>query len=160
MLNTKKGNVLDWFIVMSVLFVTAIALFCSYIVIDTVDSTEVFSNDANAQSMITTGKSALLSFDNMMLFIIVGLSVYILISSGIIYNHPAFFWAGIFLLFITITIAGVVSNTFWIFTDTSSISPTAALFPKIQYLMEHLPFYILFMGIAAVLVMYVAYQRQ
>lgn len=156
----KKGNILDWFYIITVLLLTAIVLIAVKIVMDKVDDSEVFAGNAQAQEIIDNTQSVLLSFDNLMLFVIIGLSVFVLVSSAVVFNHPAFFIAGIFLLFIAITVAGSVSNAFWVFTDSSTIATTAAMYPKLIFLMNNLPLYICFMGMAAMVTMYVGYRRQ
>lgn len=156
----KKGNILDWFFILAVLMLIGVTLLVSYIVVDKVKDTGIFADDATASNAIDSAESTLLSLDNLMLFIIVGLSLFVLISSAIVYNHPAFFVVSIFLLFIAIVVAGVVSNSFWTLTNTSQLAETAALFPKLTFLMNNLPYYILLLGMAAAAVMFVGYQRQ
>lgn len=156
----KKGNLLDWFVILAIVFMFAVCLLTAYLLINTVDSTQIFADSTIAQGAIDNTKSTLLSLDNLVLFVIVGLSIFVLISSAVVENHPGFFWVGIFLLFIAVTVAGVVSNTFWIFTNSDSLSATAALFPKLTFLMENLPLYILFMGIAGAVVMYIGFRRE
>lgn len=155
----KRGNVLDWFFILAILFMTGIVILVSYMIVDTVDSTNLFADNAVAQDAINRSKSTILNFDNLMLFVIVGLSIFVLASSAVVYTHPAFFIVGVLLLFIAVVVAGVVSNTFWILTNSSAIAATAALFPKITFLMNKLPLYVLFMGIAGVVVSYIADRR-
>lgn len=156
----KRGNLLDWFVIIVILFVTSISIFAAYIVVSKVNAGGIFSSDTGAQFAIDKAQSTILGFDNLMLFIIVGLSIFVLISSAVVFSHPAFFFIGTILLFIAITVAGVISNAFWTFTQSPEIATTAAAFPKIVFLMDRLPMYILFMGMAAMVVMYVGYLRQ
>lgn len=159
MLN-KKGNILDWFFILAVILLTAIVMICVKIVMDSVDDSEVFSENTQAQAIIDNTQGTLLNFDNLMLFVIIGLSTFVLVSSAVVYNHPAFFIAGLFLLFIAIVIAGSISNAFWVFTDSSTILATAAMYPKLTFIMNNLPLYILFMGMAAMITMYIGYRRE
>lgn len=152
-------NVLDWFFIMLLLFVIGISVFVSHKVVTVVDESGVFADTAEAQNALDYSKTTILNFDNLMLFIIVGLSLFVLISSALIYNHPSLFILGFFLLAIAITFAGIVSNTFWAFSDSTNLASTTAAFPKIIWLMEHLPFYILFMGVAALVVAFISYQQ-
>jgi len=155
----KKGNVLDWFYIMIILFTVGVATICAVVIVDKVDDSGIFSENADAQSALDSSRDTILSMDNMMLFVLVGLSLFVVVSSAAVFNHPALFITSLFLLFIAITVAGVVSNTFWVFTTSDGISATALLFPKITFIMENLPFYVLFLGIAAAVVMYVAYNK-
>lgn len=156
----KKGGFLDWFYILAILFMTVICIVVAMVVINTVNNTQVFASDSHAQAAIDHTRSSILSFDNLMLFTIVGLSIFVLVSSALVYNHPAFFIVGFVLLCIAVVVAATMSNTYWSFSNQGTIAPTIASFPKIDFLMLHLPFYIAFMGVMAAIVMYVAYQRQ
>jgi len=160
MFANKRGNVLDWFYIITVLFLMALVLICVKIVADKVDESGVFADDTNAQSAIDNTQDTLLSFDNLMLFVIVGLSIFVLVSSAMVFNHPAMFFVSVILLFIAIVIAASISNAFWVFTDSSSIASTAAMFPKVTFIMNKLPFYILFMGVASLVVSFINYRRE
>lgn len=154
----KKGY-LDWFFIIAALFIGFVSVIIAMLIITKVDATGLFADTPAAQGAIDTTKSTILSFDNMGIFIVVGLSIFVLVSSVFIYNHPAFFIVGMFFLSIAIVVAAIASNTFWDFTNLSQISPTTVQFPKITFLMEHLPYYICFMGVAAAIVGYIGYKR-
>jgi len=155
MVFNKRGNILDWFLIIPMLLFVAIGIFIAYLIIDNVDGVSIFAENSDAQNGITQAKNAILSFDSLMMFVIVGLSLFVLVSSALVYNHPAFFFFGILLLFIAIIVAGTMSNTFWIFTQDQTIATASALYPKLTFLMENLPLYILFMGFASAISMYV-----
>lgn len=155
----KKGNVLDWFVIISFLFIISITIIVSFMLTSKVDESGVFSTDANAQNAVNKSKAAILSFDNLFMFIIIGLSLFVLISSAIVYNHPALFIVSLFLLAIAITIAGVISNAFYTFRTGATIAATANSFPKVIFLMEKLPYYILFMGVLCAIAMFVSYRQ-
>lgn len=156
----KRGNVLDWFYIMAVLFIVGITTLVSFIVIDKAGEIKVFQDDADANKGINQARTAILNFDNLMLFIIMGLSLFVLISAAVVHNHPAFFFVGIFLLFIAIAVGATVSNTFWTFGQSPTISAAAASYPKLTFIMDNIPFYVAFMGILASIVAYVSYRVQ
>lgn len=157
----KRGNVLlDFFVIMAVLFIVGITTFAAYKVIHTVNTSGVFADVPDAQQNINTTERVILNFDNLMMFIIIGLSLFVIISSAAVFNHPATFIISFILLCIAITVAATVSNTWYAFTNTASIADIAVAYPKISYLMTNLPFYILFMAITSMVVMYTAYTRQ
>ena len=158
--NNKQANYLDWFFIIAIVFMTGIAVICAKLVVDKVNDTGVFSDVPEAQNAIDKSSSTLMSFDNLMIFVIIGLSVFVLVSSAVVFNHPSYFIAGTFLLFIAVTVAASISNAFWKFTSSANISATAALYPKLLFLMENFPLYIAFMGMASAIVMYVAYMRE
>ena len=159
-LRSKKGNLLDWFLVIPILFMTAICVIVAFIIISVANQTNVFQDTPEAQHAVDVTRTTILSFDNIMLFVIVGLSIFVLVSSAMVYQHPALFIISLVLLFIAITVAGVVSNTWFDFSNQSNIVQYSQAFPKIKFLMEKLPFYILFMGFAAAIVGVISYSRQ
>ena len=155
----KKGGFLEWFYIIAALFTGVVALFCATLIVGVVIDTGVFSDDVAANKAITTTKTTLINLDNMFLFVVVGLSIFVIVSSAFVYNHPAYFVTGFFLLCIAVTVAAIASNTYFTFSTHTTIAATALLFPKINFLMLKLPFYIAFMGTAASIVMYVAYTK-
>jgi hypothetical protein len=156
----KSAGVLDHFFIIATVFVSAVSIFVALMIVNTTINTNVFADVPEAAAGINSAKNTILSMDNMMLFIIVGLSLFVVVSSALVFNHPAFFFIAIFLLMIAVTVSAVASNTFWVFTDNDAVAATAASFPKIVYLMNHFPFYIAFLGIAAVIAMYAGYRQQ
>lgn len=153
-------SILGWFYIIMILFMTTITIFASYIIINTVSTEPVFVDNADASRAISISQSTILSFDNLMLFVIIGLSLFVIISSSMVLNHPAFFIVSFVLLLIAIVFSAIMSNTFWTFSTSSNIQATANLYPKIKFLMEKMPIYILFMGMAASVAMYLGFTRQ
>ena len=159
LLQNKRGDFLDWFYIIAGVFMAGVTIIVTLLVVNTLIATELFEETTEAEAALETTRSTIVSFDNFMLFVIIGLSIFVIVSSAVVYNHPAYFIAGVFLLVIATVVAAIASNTFWIFTDTAAITATAANFPKIKFLMNHLPIYIAFMGIAASVTMFVAHTR-
>jgi len=159
MLNNKKGGFLDWFLIIAVLMVISVSLIVSVIVLARVDASGLFSDTPDAQTSLDHAQNTLFSMDNMFLFIIVGLSIFVLVSSAVVFNHPAFFILSTILLFIAVVVAAVASNTMWTFFNQELISATADQFPKMTFLMERLPFYIIFMGMASAIGAYVSWKK-
>ena len=156
----KRGAITDWFYILAILFMISIVLIVSTLIVTTTIDTKIFDDDPVATKAINTTKSTLLNFDNSLLFVIVGLSLFVLVSSAMVFNHPGYFIVGMFLLFIAVVVAAITSNTFWTFSNASTIAATSALFPKMTFLMNKLPFYVAFMGVASAIVAYVAYSKQ
>lgn len=160
MLN-KKASSPDFFVIIMVVMLSAITLLVCYILVDKVDTQGVFKDTPAAQSVVNNSKTALLNMDTMMLFIISGLSLFVLISSAIVYNYLALFIISILLLFLAILFSASMSNGFWFFrTSSNTIINAAAAYPKLTFLMDHLPLYVLFMGMAVAIVMYTSWRRQ
>jgi hypothetical protein len=155
----KKGTVLDWFYIIVILFIIGITFIAGNIVItETIDS-GIFADNEQAEHNIERTHATILTMDNMMVFIILGLSLFVLISSAIVWNHPAMFFISVFLLFIAITVSAVISNAWFDFYTHSGIVDYASAFQKTQFLLNKLPFYVGFMGMFALIVMFVQYNR-
>lgn len=155
----RKGNVLNWFVVLIILFAFVVCVFIAHIMLTAVDTTKVFASNTNAQYALDQSTKTILSFDNMFLFLIVGLSLFVLISSAFVFNHPAFFIVGFIMLCVAVTVAAIMSNAYWDFTQDVNIQPEVSAFPKIDFLMLRLPFYIAFMGMGCFVVAYIGYTR-
>jgi uncharacterized membrane protein len=155
----KKGGLLDWFLIIAILFGAVVALVIAAKVIDITNATNLFADDATAQSVIDSSDRTLTNMDNMFLFIIVGLSLFVLISSYFVFNHPAYFVMSFFLLCIAVIVASVTANAYYDFSQQAQIASITANFPKIDFLMTNLPFYIAFMGIASAITMYMGRSR-
>jgi len=155
----KKANILDWFYIIVVLLVTGVCIYAAHLIITNSNMRSLFVSEG-VDDYVVKSENAILSFDNMMLFVIVGLSVFVLISSAVVFNHPAFFVIGFFMLVIAVILSAIISNTFWDISNTAMMAATASAFPKITFLMNNLPMYIAFMGIACMIAMYASYSRQ
>jgi len=155
----KRGGFLDWFMIIAVLMAFAISIIVGAIILAKVDASGIFADNTDAQTSLDHAKSTLFSMDNMFLFVIVGLSIFVLVSSAVVFNHPAFFIISTVLLFIAVIVAAIASNTMWIFFNQDMIATTAVQFPKMTFLMERLPFYVIFMGMAASIAAYVSWKK-
>lgn len=155
----KKGSILDFFVIIPIVFLLGICIFVAFIILNTAGEVDVFTEDADAASYISITRNTILTFDNMMLFTIVGLSLFVLVSSALVWNHPAFFIVSFILLCIAVMVAAVMSNAWWTFSNQNTIVDTAVYFPKIKFLFENLPLYIAFMGIASMIAGFLGYQR-
>ena len=156
----KRGNLIDMFKIMIILIFSAVMLIAGYIVVSTTNETGVFSQDDSAQDVIDSGQNALLYLDTMMMFLFIGLSIWVIISSGMVWNHPVMLVVSLLILFVAIIVAGSLSNSWFVFSSSSGISPTTSLYPKMDFLLNNLPFYILFMGSAACVSMFITWRQQ
>lgn len=157
--NTKRANVLDWFYIISILFALVVCVITGTLILSTVTDSNVFADYEDANASLQYATNSLLSFDNIMMFVIVGLGVFVLVSSALVFNHPVYFWSGVFLLAIAVTTAAIASNTIWTFLNTDALTATAANFPKMAFLMDNLPLYVAFLGLASLAIMYVSYVK-
>ena len=90
--RNKKASLLDWFFIVVILFVAAIVLVVSLFIGNKVNDTGIFSDNTDAQYALDSSRSTLINMDNMMVFIVVGLSIFTICSAAMVWNHPAFFF--------------------------------------------------------------------
>lgn len=156
----KKGYILSMIFIIVIMFITAVCTFAAYLIYQKTDESNLFVPGSDADKVFQNTEPAILTFDNMFLFIYVGLSLFVIISSALFFHHPALLGVSVFFLIIITVIGAVVSNTFWIFTnDNDEIASVSVHYPKIVYLMNNFPLYLLFMSSAAVVAMFIGFKR-
>ena len=155
----RKGQV-DLFYIIAGMFAISITIFAVYMMLDKINLSGIYDDYSDAKQVHALGTLSILNFDNTMLFIIIGLSLFVIISAAFVWNHPAYIVLGLVLLAIAITVAGTISNSWMAFTDNAAINPLTATYPKIHFLMQQLPYYIFFMGIVSLIAMALGYKRE
>lgn len=155
----KKAQV-DLIYILAGLFTLGVIIFVVLLMLNKVSDSGIYDDYDTSAQIHAVGRLSILNFDNIMLFILIGLSLFVIISAAFVWNHPAFIIIGLILLAIVITVAGVISNAWVDFTDESTIGELTASLPKVHFLMQRLPFYMLFMGVAAMIAMAVGYRSQ
>lgn len=158
----KKGNLLDFFLIPVILFIAAITLVTVLILANKINDSGLFSTNDQAEAAFDQSRTTLLNSDNLMLFLIIGLSCFVLVSGYFVWNHPAFYVIGALLLLIAIIVSAVISNTYETFTENGNleVDEASSSLPKLNFLMGKLPIYIVFMGFITAIVMYIGYTRQ
>ena len=155
--RNRKGSLLDWFWIVTALFITSIVVILALFINNKITDVAIFTDDANAAAALAHSKDTLLSMDNLFLFIVVGLSLFTVCSAAMVWNHPAFFFVGMILLAIAIMFAAFMSNAYEDVTEADTMQETSASFTKMNFLMGKLPYYICFMGMLTAVVMYLSY---
>lgn len=159
--ETLKGRrgMLDIFYILAFLFVIGIIIIVVFLMLNKIDDSGIYDKYTDAKNAHKQGERTILGFDTMMLMIIMGLSLFVILSAAFVWNHPVFVILGLIALTIAITVAGVVSNAWFDFSTHSQISSTVSSFPKLNFLLKQLPFYIMFMGIAGSISASIGYRR-
>lgn len=156
----KSGNILDFFYIMMILLVISVCIMVAAKLVDVTNESNLFNDNEDAKKGFQFTEDTIFNFDNLMMFIIIGLSIFVIVSSALINNHPAFLIIGAILLFIAVMVSAILSNAHWTFLNSKEIIELAAGFPKLVFLMDNLPMYILFMGMASSLAGYIGYRNQ
>jgi Ca2+/Na+ antiporter len=97
-------------------------------------------------------------FDSVFLVAMILFWIATIVASFMIDSHPIFFVATLLLLIFTIFFSAIVSNTFSEVTADESIN--ADEFPITRFIMEYLPYFLLFIGFSVAIVLYGKYKRE
>lgn len=154
----KKASLLDWFYIIAVMFLVSIAIIVVMMTMNKINLSGVFTGTPEAQEAFDSAQTTILGFDNAILFILVGLSIFVLVSSYFVWNHPAFFIVGFILLCIAVTVGAIGSNVYEELIESPSITETATNFPKLNFIMTYLPLYIAIMGVLGGVIGYLGYR--
>lgn len=154
-----RGSLLDYFVVIAIVFLVAVVAVVCYAVLHIVDSSTLFDDEPEAAAAYQHGVDSITAFDNLIMFILVGLSVFVLVSGYFAWNHPVMMMVSVFVLVIAIVVSAMVSNAFILLTEQPSIAEFATPFPKTIYFFTYFPLYILLMGFLSIVTMYVSYRR-
>jgi len=156
----RRASIFDWFYIIVIIFMTGICVFTAHIIITAADNSGLFQDTDEAQEAVNITKNTILSFDNLLLFAIIGLSIFVIISAAMVFNHPAMLVISFVLLCIAVVFAAMVSNSFWDFANSTQITAYQTAFPKIIFLMNNLPIYIGAMGLLGLAAAFVGANRQ
>jgi len=136
----KNGSLLDSFQIVLVLFAFAIITIISLYVLDRFESESGdMLTSTEATYAIDQGQATLLNFDNLFVFILVGLLIATIIGAYFIQTNPIIFWISLMLLLVFLTIAAIFTNVFEEITATEELADTATNFTIINMVMGHLP---------------------
>ena len=158
--RNKQANILDFFYIIPIIILCAIVFIASYYILDRVDLSGIFADDPTANTIITRAKSTAILFDNMIFFIMIGLSIFTLVSAYFVFNHPVFFFALFIILCVAVIIAAQFSNAYEEFRTSSQLTDPASFFSKTNFVVDKLPIYILFMGMMTLIIMGVSYYKE
>lgn len=101
--------------------------------------------------------TALLLFDGIFLFYLIGLGMMTVVLAYYINTHPIFFIFSVLSLIISVITAALITNVFVEFGSNSVLSTAALSYPLTMTAMQNLP---IFIGILGVLTMLALYRRK
>ena len=79
----KRGNIIDYFLIIAILFLVVVSLFVSVKILNVASMASVFDEAPEARGAVTSAQNTLLNFDNLLLFVIIGLSLFVLFTMTI-----------------------------------------------------------------------------
>jgi len=151
----KKGF-MDMIFVMIFLLIISIVIVTAYMLLTTITPqlTATLGNNASTE-VLNIGDTAMKGFDYGFLGILVGLTLYTIISGFFVGSHPIFFWAGVLFMGILTYISAAISNSYEKFVLDSVVAGAAANFTITNYIMLNLPMFMAVMT-AIVIIVFVA----
>jgi len=94
------------------------------------------------------------TFDNLFLFVIVGLWAFLIISSLFIDSNPIFFIITVILLLAAFVVGGIMSEAFSDIANDDDLSSASSQYPKMTWVMEHFLLVIMIMGFTSAIALY------
>lgn len=145
----KKGQIIQVAFFLVLIFSIIVTLLLSkYILVAFNDALEDdgLHTTESRQSLVDMSV-AFPTFDNAILFVIIILAIGLVITSFLIPTHPVFMVVNVFGIFFLVFLGMVLSNLYAdIITESADLATVYNTFPKLNFVMNQLPF------IAAILV--------
>ncbi len=157
MLDNKKGFVGDIIVITVILFACALIFVVMAYLIGTVETAflEDSSVPQEAKSLISDAENRYPSaMDYFLAIMIVGLPLISASLAAILDVRNPFLWLMIFVQFVFILVGAALSNA-WVEFTTGEFAATAARFPITNYVLNNFAVYVLFVGAALILGLFV-----
>jgi len=154
----KKGNILQIFPIMIVILAIIITSVIAYTIWSKVDVSGVFSDNAEANTTMQITERTILNFDNLIVFIFLGLSIVTIVAASQVANNPAYFFMALIILCIAFIVGVAFSNVYEKFADNEQLSVYAAKFPRTEFLFDKLPLYVILMLFSIMASMYIGHR--
>ena len=139
-LKSKKAGLPDGFFLIVAFFAIAILFILMYVILsnfnDKIQELSAVHQVGKDLSSDLLGKYVPL-FNQMFLFIVIGLGIAVLAGAWFIASHPALFWISVPILAFIIFVGAVFANIYAEITDNQEISAYADEFTFINFIFEH-----------------------
>lgn len=158
--SNKRGQTFVDVIVISIVLLTAaisfvlVSLVQKNITDEFLATDEFNSSTVAGQTLQEFDSGFTTTLDTMFLIVFVLFWVFIIVSSLFIDASPIFVIISIILLAIVLILVAVMSNAYEEFISDGDVYTFAAGFPKMNYIMEHLVLFVVFIGLTGVLAIY------
>lgn len=133
----KKGSLLDPIFIVIFIFAIGLTIIFSMYIMDKFDEKVTFDN-AVSEYAISQGKATVLNFNELFVFIIIGLIIATMVGAFFIETNPVIFWLSFLLLLLFLFVTAILANTFETITEDSKLSETTAKFSLITLFNQHL----------------------
>lgn len=150
----KKGIIFEMITILVVLTLFIVGVMLSYKFVNEFNNQNTFEAGSLSKNITGQGIVAIQGFDNLSILVLIGLTLYIIVSAFFINSHPVFFVIGVMALLIVIPLTALVSNVFQRIAGEPEFSDYSNNFVVIPYIMSHLPLFFLIIGILALIGIY------
>lgn len=153
----NRGSVLDLPTIMVMFFIIALSVLIAYKVtaeLQTAIETSPINESETAVGVVESGRSALLSFDGLFVFMFIASCGAVIVGSFMIYTHPIFFAFSIFFFGVLAVIGVVLSNIYVEVATTSGFMNIDLMYPMTSFIMRNFVAIIIIMAFAVIVAMY------
>ena len=155
----KNGSILDILFIGIALFVFAIGCLIAFTVWEefkettndnqTINwSTSYWSNVERNQDKVST------NWDYIFLFLMIGLTISLILSTFALKSHPVFFVVSILAMAIFLVVAGALSNVYEDIGAEATLADANTEYNIMEYVMDKLPFFLLIIGAIGLVALY------
>ena len=162
-LRKKKGQIQQVaFFLILVFSLIFILLVSKYILVAFNDALEEDNlHTAESRQSLVDMSVAFPTFDNMILFVLVVLSIGLIITSFLIPTHPVFLVINVFGIFFLAFIGMLLSNLYAdIIAESDELASVYSTFPKINFVMNKLPWIACILVFLVTIVQYSKYRSE
>ena len=150
---------MDLLYVFILLFVFAIGTLVSYVVWEewkgaTNSSSSIQLNSTTFDHVMEKGDEVSDNWNYIFVFILVGLTIILVISTFTLKTHPAFFWISLLLLAIFLVIAAVFSNVYEEIGQNPELQPAHDKYNIIEFVLDRFPKFMLLVGAIVLIALY------
>lgn len=161
-LNKRFTDMVGLFFALAVIFGVAVFMLILFTAYDDnikdklnealTSSTPVDAN-ANVTQILDETGGGLRIFNSLFPVLIIGVFGFVLVSALMARSHPAFFFIGLIVLGVALTLAAIYSNVYESIAETENFSSTDSEFGITGIFLDNLPIVILvlFVGVATIL---------
>ena len=149
-----KGSMLDIIgAVILVFFFSIMAITC-WMVLDEIETSPAFTDVGGNVTYLQQGKEAQEVWDWGILFILFGSMLFSIVAAYKVDTHPSLFVFGIIVFMIALIITMIVSNSFYMFYNSSELATASGAFASTIYVMDHLVEIMMVFGFILLIVIY------
>ena len=150
----KKGVLFELITILVIFVMFVIGVMIAYKFVTDFNANNSFESGSLSQNITGLGINAIKGFDSLAVFLLIGLTIYVIVSAFFIQTHPVFFIIGILGLLVLLTLTGLMSNLINGISGQSEFSGYSSNFVIIPYIINHLPLFFAIIGVLVLIGVY------